>query len=179
MTYTVHTYGSEVLRKVAQRIEVIDDEIRKLVDDMFVSMVTAEGIGLAAPQIGRSIRLFVIDLTPVDENEYKRVYINPQIVEYAEEQDEYEEGCLSLPTIHEIITRPTRIRIQYQDLEGEEVDEWVEGFLARVIQHEYDHLEGVLFVDHLSKLKRSLLRKTLNKIANGEIEPEKSENFEL
>ena len=179
MTLAIHTYGSDVLRKVAQPIENIDDTIRKLVDEMFVSMHAAEGIGLAAPQIGESIRLFIIDIAPIDENEGKRVYVNPQIIGFGDEEDEYEEGCLSLPTIHEPIVRPTSIQIKYQTMDGDPVEEEVSGFLARVIQPEYDHLEGKLLIDHLSTLKRKLLKKTLKKIATGEIEVEESENYEL
>jgi len=179
MIYEIQTYGKEVLRTATREIPVIDDELRTFVADMFETMYAAEGIGLAAPQVGRSIRLFVIDLEPLDETEGKRVFINPKIHEYGLEQDEYEEGCLSIPTIREIVRRPTRIHITYQDMDGVEHDEEIEGFLARVIQHEYDHLEKTLFVDHLSSLKRSLLKKTLKKIANGEIEVEESENFEL
>ncbi len=176
---SIQTYGSDVLRRKAVPLETVDAELHQLVADMFESMYAAEGIGLAAPQVGRSIRLFIIDLTPIEEGEQQRVYVNPQIVEYGTSKDDHEEGCLSLPTIRENVTRPTRIRLQYQTLEGEDHDEWVEGFLARVVQHEYDHLEGVLFIDHISALKRSLLKKTLARIASGEIEVELTENYEL
>lgn len=179
MIYEIQTYGKQVLRNKTNEIPVINDEIREIVSNMFETMYAAEGIGLAAPQVSHSIRLFIIDLSPLEEGEKKRVYINPRIVGYGDEQDEYEEGCLSIPTIREVVTRPTSIRITYQDLDGESFDEEVEGYLARVIQHEYDHLEATLFVDHLSSLKRSLLKKTLKKIASGEIEVETSENFEL
>lgn len=179
MPLKIFTYGSDVLRKIAKPIEQVDDKIRKFIDDMFVTMYAAEGIGLAAPQVGESIRLFIVDISPLQEGEEKRVYINPRIIDFGDELDEYEEGCLSIPQIHEIVTRPTSIRIQYDTIEGESRDELVEGFLARVIQHEYDHLEGTLFIDHLSSLKRSLLRKTLKKIARGEIEVEESENYRL
>ncbi|MEA3287962.1 MAG: peptide deformylase [Candidatus Marinimicrobia bacterium] len=179
MLYKIQTYGKQVLRRKAQEIPLIDKSIRKIVSNMFETMYAAEGIGLAAPQIDKSIRLFIIDLSPMEESEAKRVYLNPKIVSFGEPQDEYEEGCLSIPTIREIVVRPTNIRITYQDLDGQHHDEEVDGFLARVIQHEYDHLEGILFTDHLSSLKRSFLKKTLNKIASGEIGVEASENFEL
>ncbi|MCF6237992.1 MAG: peptide deformylase [Candidatus Marinimicrobia bacterium] len=179
MLYEIQTYGKQVLRRKTEEIPVIDQTIRTLVSNMFETMYAAEGIGLAAPQVDHSLRLFVIDLSPLDESETKRVYINPKITSFGAEQDEYEEGCLSVPTIREIVTRPTRIKISYQDLEGQSYDEEVYDFLARVIQHEYDHLEKTLFVDHLSSLKRSLLKKTLKKIASGEIQVEASENFEL
>jgi len=179
MLYEIQTYGKQVLRTATKEIAQVDDDLKEIVSNMFETMYAAEGIGLAAPQVNKSLRLFVIDLSPMDENEGRRVFINPQIYQFGDEQDEYEEGCLSLPTIREIVTRPTSIRITYQDLNGTEYDEEVDGFLARVIQHEYDHLEKTLFIDHLSSLKRSLLKKTLKKIASGEIEVEASENFEL
>ena len=179
MLYEIQTYGKEILRAKTREIPAISDQIHEVVSNMFETMYAAEGIGLAAPQVSRSIRLFVIDISPLEEGERKRVYINPQIYAYGDEMDDYEEGCLSIPTIREIVTRPTSIKIRYQDLKGKAYDEEVDGFLARVIQHEYDHLEGILFVDHLSSLKRSLLKKTLKKIAAGEIEVEASENFEL
>jgi len=179
MLYEIQTYGKDVLRRKTNEIAVIDDTIREIVSNMFETMYAAEGIGLAAPQVDKSIRLFVVDLSPMDESEGKRVFINPEIYAFNDEQDEYEEGCLSIPTIREIVTRPTKIKIRYQNLVGESIDEEVDEFLARVIQHEYDHLEQTLFVDHLSSLKKSLLKKTLNKIASGEIGVEDSENFEL
>ncbi len=179
MLYEIQTYGKEVLRTPTQVIPEITEEIKEIVSNMFETMYAAEGIGLAAPQVGKSLRLFVIDLAPMDETEGKRVFINPQIHSFGDDRDEYEEGCLSIPTIREIVTRPSSIRVSWQDLEGQKFDEEIDGFLARVIQHEYDHLEKTLFVDHLSSLKRSLLKKTLKKIASGEIEVEASENFEL
>ena len=179
MLYEIQTYGKQVLRTPTKEIPGIDDALREIVANMFETMYAAEGIGLAAPQVGKSIRLFVIDLSPMDESEGRRVFVNPKIVSFGDDEDEYEEGCLSIPTIREIVTRPTTIRMTYQDMDGKHYDEDIDGFLARVIQHEYDHLEKTLFVDHLSSLKRSLLKKTLMKIASGEIEVEASENFEL
>ncbi len=179
MLFEVQTYGKKVLRTATKEITEINDEFRAFVSDMFETMYAAEGIGLAAPQVGKSIRLFIIDLSPMDETEGRRVFVNPRIHSFGDDSDEYEEGCLSIPTIREIVTRPTTIHITYQDMDGKAHDEEVDGFLARVIQHEYDHLEKTMFVDHLSSLKRSLLKKTLKKIASGEIEVEASENFEL
>ncbi|NQT62202.1 MAG: peptide deformylase [Candidatus Marinimicrobia bacterium] len=179
MLFEIQTYGKEVLRTKTEKIPQIDDDLRVFVADMFETMYAAEGIGLAAPQVDKSIRLFVIDLSPIDEEEGRRVYVNPQIIGSGDEKDEYEEGCLSVPTVREIVTRPTSIRITYQDMNGKHYDEEFDGFLARVIQHEYDHLEKTLFIDHLSSLKKSLLKNTLKKIASGEIEVEASENFEL
>lgn len=169
MLFEIQTYGKQVLRTKTEEILQIDDNLRKFVADMFETMYAAEGIGLAAPQVDNSIRLFVIDLSPIEEEEGQRVFVNPQIIDFGDEKDEYEEGCLSIPTVREIITRPTTIRITYQDMNGKQYDEEIDGFLARVIQHEYDHLEKTLFIDHLSSLKKSLLKKTLKKIASGEI----------
>ncbi|MBC8377010.1 MAG: peptide deformylase [FCB group bacterium] len=179
MLFEIQTYGKDVLRTKTEEIPQIDDDLRVFVANMFETMYAAEGIGLAAPQVDKSIRLFVIDLSPIDEEEGRRVFVNPQIIGFGDEKDEYEEGCLSVPTIREIVTRPTTIRITYQDMNGKHYDEEIDGFLARVIQHEYDHLEKTLFIDHLSSLKKSLLKNTLKKIASGEIEVEASENFEL
>ncbi len=179
MLYEIQTYGKKVLRTKTEEITQIDDNLRDFVANMFETMYAAEGIGLAAPQVSNSIRLFVIDLSPLDEAEGRRVFVNPQIIKFGDENDEFEEGCLSIPTVREIVTRPTSIRITYQDMNGQHYDEVIDGFLARVIQHEYDHLEKTLFVDHISSLKRSLLKNTLKKIASGEIEVEASENFEL
>lgn len=179
MLYDIQTYGKEVLRRATKEIQEFDTPLKKIVSNMFETMYAAEGIGLAAPQIGKSIRLFIVDLSPLEDDEQKRVFINPKIYAFGDETDEFEEGCLSLPTIREVVTRPTTIRMRYHDLEGKAHDEEFDDFLARVIQHEYDHLEKTLFIDHLSSLKRSLLKKTLKKIASGEIEVEDSENYEL
>lgn len=179
MLRTIYTHGNPVLRKKALPISAITDETRQLAADMFETMYAAEGIGLAAPQVGESIRLFVIDLNPMEKDEGQRVYVNPELLEFSDEKDIYEEGCLSIPTVRDDVIRPTGVRIKYQTLEGEMRNEWIDTFLARVIQHEYDHLEGILFTDHLSAIKRSLLKKTLKKIATGEIEVEMSENYQL
>ena len=179
MLYKIQTYGKEVLRTKTEEIPEIDANLKEIVANMFETMYAAEGIGLAAPQVDKSIRLFVIDLSPIDEEEGRRVFVNPQILGLGDSKDDYEEGCLSIPTVHEIVTRPTSIRVTYQDMTGKHYDEEIDGFLARVIQHEYDHIEKILFIDHLSSLKKSLLKKTLKKIASGEIKVEASENFEL
>lgn len=179
MLKTIYTYGSPVLREKAVPVTSVTPEIKQLVSDMFETMYAAEGIGLAAPQVGVSIRLFIIDLHPMDEKEGRRVFLNPELLEFSEEKDICDEGCLSIPTVREDVVRPTAVRIKYQTLEGENRIEWIDTFLARVIQHEFDHLDGVLFTDHLSALKRSLLKKTLKKIADGEIQVEMSENYQL
>ena len=148
MIYPIYTYGQPVLRKVAEDIPVDYPDLQQLIADMFETLTESEGIGLAAPQIGKAIRLVVIDLDVLadDMPEYKdfrRPFINPHIVEYDDtETDSQEEGCLSLPAIHEKVTRPTRIRVQWLDGDLQPHDEWIDGFLARVMQHEFDHLDG-------------------------------------
>ncbi len=181
MILSIRTYGDPVLRRQADPITEVTPEIRKLIEDMFETMYAAEGIGLAAPQVGHSIRLFIIDLAPMEEDTepQPKVFINPLIISYGSETDSYEEGCLSLPTIHEDVIRPTSIKLRYETIEGEKREEEIEGFPARVIQHEYDHLQGVLFIDRLGTLKRSLLKKTLKRIASGEIQVEYSEQYRL
>jgi len=179
MLKTINTYGSPVLRDKALPVTTVTPEIRQLISDMFETMYAAEGIGLAAPQVGESIRLFIIDLHPMDAKEGRRVFINPELLEFSDEKDVYDEGCLSIPTVREDVVRPTAVRIKYQTPDGEDRNEWIDTFLARVIQHEFDHLEGVLFTDRISAIKRSLLKKTLKKIADGEIEVEMSENYQL
>jgi peptide deformylase len=140
---------------------------------MFETLDQSEGIGLAAPQVGRPVRVVVIDLDVLSEDmpEYKgfrRAFINPHIVEYDESQtDSQEEGCLSLPAIHEKVTRPTRIRVQWLDEELQAHDEWIEGYLARVMQHEFDHLDGKMFVDRVSPLRRQLIKSKLKALTQG------------
>ena len=140
---------------------------------MYETLAESEGIGLAAPQIGLAVRMVVIDLDVISEDlpeykGYKKVFINAHIVEYDETKTETsEEGCLSLPAIHEKVTRPTRIRVQYLDEEMNAHDEWVEGYLARVMQHEFDHLEGVLYIDKVSPFRKQMNRNKLKAMAQG------------
>ena len=142
MILPIYLYGQPVLKKVAEDITPEYPELKQLIENMFETMYNAEGIGLAAPQIGLAIRLVVIDLDPLSDDmpeykDFRGVYINAHIVETSDETDSMEEGCLSLPGIHEKVTRPTRIRVQYLDENFVEHDEWVEGFLARAMQHEF------------------------------------------
>src|SRR5690606_8537363 len=154
-------------------------ELQQLIDDMIETMHTAAGIGLAAPQVGRRERLFVVDLTPmaaeVKEGSQElppqpMVFVNPEIVWESDEECEYEEGCLSIPDLRELVVRPERIRLRYLDRDFVPQDVEVGDLLARVIQHEYDHLEGVLFVDLISPFRRRLLRRRLREMARGEVE---------
>jgi len=157
-------YGHPALRMKARRIETINDSIRELAEDMIETMEVAEGIGLAAPQIAESMALLVINSGLIEEDAPPKVYINPVIL--AEEGTlSMEEGCLSIPDIREDVRRPEEIKIKYQDLDGAQHEEECTGMLARVLQHEIDHLNGVLFVDRISQIKRQLLSKKLKEIA--------------
>lgn len=173
MILPIYTYGQPVLRQVAKDIDKDYPELEKLIQDMYDTLDRSEGIGLAAPQIGLSIRLVVINLDLISEElpEYKgyiKTFINPYIEEVDEtEIDTMEEGCLSLPGIHEKVSRPTRIRVTYMDEDFNSHDEWVDGYLARVMQHEFDHLDGMVFTDHLTGLRKQLTRSKLQSLLKG------------
>lgn len=172
MILPIYLYGQSVLRKVAEDITPDYPELGKLIEDMFETMHGAEGIGLAAPQIGLAIRLVVVDLDVLAEDfpefkDFRRVYINARILETSEDTESMEEGCLSLPGIHEKVTRPTRIHVKYMDENFVEHDEWVDGYLARVMQHEFDHLEGKVFADRLSPLRRQMNKNRLMNLLKG------------
>lgn len=174
MILPIYLYGQPVLRKVAEDITPDYPQLKELIDNMFETMHQAEGIGLAAPQIGLAIRLVVVDLDVLSDDypeykEFRRVYINAHVIEGGDDTDSVEEGCLSLPGIHEKVTRPTRIHVKYFDENFVEHDEWVDGFLARVMQHEFDHLEGKVFSDHLSALRRQMNKNRLNNLAKGKV----------
>lgn len=174
MILPMYLYGQPVLRKVATPIEKEYPELQTLVANMFETMYKSEGIGLAAPQIGLPIRAIVIDVTVLADDypelvDSKKVLINPQILEASGKDISIEEGCLSLPGIHENVTRKETIHIHYFDENWAEHDEIVTGYLARVMQHEYDHLEGHLFTDRVSPLRRQLLKSKLTNIAKGKV----------
>ena len=173
MIYPIVIYGAQTLRNKSQDITPDYPELKKLIDDMFLTMDEAAGVGLAAPQIGKNIRLFVVNCTPwADEDpslaDYRKVFINAQIYEHSEETDLFNEGCLSIPGIHEDVRRPIAIRMRYMDENFVEHDELFEGLPARVIQHEYDHLEGQVFTDNLSPLRRNLLKGKMVKMSKGQ-----------
>jgi peptide deformylase len=153
------------LRSVSKPVVAIGDEIRTLVADMFETMYEAPGIGLAAIQIGIPSRVIVMDLSKREAEAEPRVFINPEITWSSEEKSLYEEGCLSIPDVHEDVERPARVKIRYLDLEGKPHEEDAEGLFATCIQHEVDHVNGVLFVDHISKLKRERIIKKFTKAA--------------
>lgn len=172
MIYPVYIYGSPVLRKVAQDITPDYPNLKQFVADMFDTMYQSDGIGLAAPQVGLSIRVFVIDGSPLAEDDpklkgFKRAFINAHIVDRFDEMVFYSEGCLSIPGIHEEVERESKVSIQYVDEDFQPHDEVFEGTVARIIQHEYDHLDGILFTDRLSAIRRQLLRSKLNAISKG------------
>ena len=173
MILPIYTYGQPVLRKVAQDIDKDYPELQTLIANMWETLAESEGIGLAAPQIGRDIRLVIIDLDLLKEDMpqyegYKKVFINPHIIEYDDtNKDSSQEGCLSLPAIHESVVRPTRIHVTYLDEDFTEHDEWVDGYLARVMQHEFDHLEGTMFIDRLSPLRKQLIKSKLRALLQG------------
>ncbi len=151
------------LKAVSKDVETVDSAIRALIDDMADSMYAAEGIGLAAIQIGQPLRVIVMDLEQKDGSRNPRAFINPKILWASEEMATFEEGCLSVPEIWDDVERPARIRAEYLDRDGKKQEMEADGLLATCLQHEMDHLNGVLFIDHLSRLKRSMAIKKLTK----------------
>jgi len=170
MIYPIVAYGDPVLRKRAKDLNADDPNLPKLIEDMFETMYHACGVGLAAPQIGKSLRLFVVDAEALDEKTcqgFKKVFINPEIIEQSGQPWDFEEGCLSIPNIRENVRRQPTIKIKYFDQNWQAQEEVFDGLKARVIQHEYDHIEGVLFTDKLSALKKRLLKGRLANISKG------------
>jgi peptide deformylase len=156
-----------ILKQVSTSVEVVTDETRALMDDMLETMYAAPGIGLAAVQIGVPKRIIVMDLAREGEPKQPRYFINPEILWASEETAPYEEGCLSVPDIYDEVERPARVKLRYLNYQGETVEEDAEGLFAVCIQHEMDHLEGVLFIDHLSRLKREQAIKKVKKQAKA------------
>jgi peptide deformylase len=173
MILPIYIYGQPVLRKVAQDIPTDYPELKELIQNMFETLAASEGVGLAGPQIGKAIRVVVIDLDVLKDDfpEYKDfhcAFINAHILEYDDSETEtMEEGCLSIPGVHENVTRATRIHVKYMDEDFKEHDEWVDGYLARVMQHEFDHLEATMFVDRVSPLRKQLIRNKLKAMMQG------------
>ncbi len=175
MILPIYLYGQPVLKKVSEDITPEYPSLKELIENMFETMEHAEGIGLAAPQIGLAIRLVVVDLDVLAEDypefkDFRRVYINAHILETSDETESMEEGCLSLPGVHEKVTRPSRILVKYLDENFVEHEEWVDGFLARVMQHEFDHLEGKVFSDRISPLRRQMNKNRLANLAKGQVQ---------
>lgn len=173
MILPIYIYGQPVLRKESEDIPADYPNLKELVTNMFETMEESNGVGLAAPQIGLNIRVVVIDLDVLSDDfpEYKgfkKGFINPHILEYDDtETESLDEGCLSLPGIQEKVTRPTRIHVQYLDEELQPHDEWVDGYLARVMQHEFDHLDAKMFIDRISPLRKQLIKSKLKALLQG------------
>jgi peptide deformylase len=175
MIYPIVMYGDPVLRQRAADIEHGSD-LKQLIEDMFETMHEASGIGLAAPQIGKSLRLFVVDGTVLEDEpgmeDFKKAFINPVMLEELGTPWEFEEGCLSIPNIREKVSRKAELKIRYYDENWTLKEETYDGMKARIIQHEYDHIEGKMFVDYLTPLKRRLLKGKLADISKGKVETE-------
>jgi peptide deformylase len=174
MVLPVYVYGMSVLRRVAEEIDKEYEGLAQLIEDMYETMVVTEGVGLAAPQIGKSIRLFVVDASRMEDvddepdlKDFKKVFINPYITEEWDEKWSFSEGCLSIPNIREDVSRHSRVRIEYYDENWEFHDEEYDGVKARIIQHEYDHLDGKLFVDLINPLRKKLIGPKLRAISKG------------
>ena len=172
MILPIYTLGQPVLRKVAEEITPEYPNLKELIENMYETMEKADGVGLAAPQVGLHIRLFGIDLDCLcDEmpeyKDFRKTFINPEILEVGGEEESYEEGCLSLPGIHETVKRMNKVHMRYLDADFVEHDEWIDGFQARVVQHEYDHLDGKVFIDHISTLRRQLIKGKVNALLKG------------
>jgi peptide deformylase len=157
-----------VLKQTSKPVEAVDDLIRTLMDDMLETMYAAPGIGLAAIQVGEPKRVIVMDLARGEEPKEPRFFVNPEIVWSSEELTPYEEGCLSVPEVYDEVERPARVKVRYLNYQGEPVEDEADGLYAVCIQHEIDHLNGVLFVDHLSRLKRQRAIARVRKAARGE-----------
>jgi peptide deformylase len=175
MIFPIVLYGDPILKKRAKEVEHNDSNVAKFVDSMFETMYAAQGVGLAAPQVGESLRIFVIDTTPMEDEEetgIKEAFINPEILDQEGEPWAFEEGCLSIPGIREDVNRQPTIRVKYYTRDWELKEQTFDGVQARVIQHEYDHIEGVLFTDYLSPLKKRLLKNKLSNISKGKTDAE-------
>ena len=181
MLLPIIAYGHPVLKRKAEVINKDYPKLLELIDNMFETMYNANGVGIAAPQIGLSVRLFIVDTNPFSEDEslsdedrselksFKKIFINPKILDQNGDEWSFEEGCLSIPNIRESVFRQESIKIQYFDENFTQYIESYDGLLARVIQHEYDHIEGILFTDKLSSFKKQLLKKKLLKISSGKL----------
>lgn len=181
MILPIVAYGDPVLRKMGVEIDKDYPNLKELISNMKETMYNASGVGLAAPQIGKAIRLFVIDASPFAEDddlddeeratlkEFNRVYINPKILDEEGEEWTFNEGCLSIPDVREDVTRKPKVTLEYQDEDFNTHTEVLDGLAARVFQHEYDHIEGVLFTDKVSSLKKRLIKRKLENISKGKI----------
>ncbi|HAY56888.1 MAG TPA: peptide deformylase [Flavobacteriales bacterium] len=177
MIRPIVAYGDPVLKKEAEEVQEEFDNLSGLIEDMWETMYEADGVGLAAPQIGLSLRLFVADGTPFGEGEegdagckdFKRVMINPVLFDLSEAQSSMEEGCLSIPGVREPVSRPVSIGVEYYDADWNLVEEHLDGLAARIVLHEYDHLDGIMIPDHIPAAKRMLLHGKLRDIGLGKV----------
>tara|TARA_B100001287_G_scaffold187295_1_gene158085 strand:- start:69 stop:647 length:579 start_codon:yes stop_codon:yes gene_type:complete len=181
MILPILSYGNSILKKKAIPISINKNILKTLINNMWDTMYAAQGVGLAAPQIGESIRLFIVDTYPFSDNEdlsfdernflkgFKKAFINPEIIEENGKECFFNEGCLSIPGIREDVKRKGSITIKFQDLNGKFIEESLSGIAARVVQHEYDHIEGILFTDKLSFLKKKTIKRKLTEISKGKI----------
>ena len=177
MVLPIIAYGDPLLKNLSEAIQPNYPELKQLIENMYETMYACHGVGLAAPQIGLSIRLFIIDCTPFKEDEthlkgFKKTFINAEIISQEGEEWLFKEGCLSIPEVREEVSRKPQIRLRYFDENFIEHTEDFDGIAARVIQHEFDHIEGVLFTDYLAPLKKRMIQRRLNNIKNGDIKPE-------
>lgn len=173
MIHPITLYGDPVLKRRAAEIEQGAVDVKLLSDDMFETMKAASGIGLAAPQIGKSLRMFIVDTSPLEDeevNDFRQVFINPEILNEDGKEWAFEEGCLSIPGVREDVLRNEKLRIKFYDEEWKSHEEEFHGMKARIIQHEFDHLNGVLFTDYLTPLKKRLLKGKLANISKGKID---------
>ncbi|MDR1170428.1 MAG: peptide deformylase [Prevotellaceae bacterium] len=176
MILQIYLYGSDVLRKKTELVTPDYADLKQLIDNMYETMYNAEGVGLAAPQVGRSIRLFIVDASAMadeypEAKEFKKTFINPSIIETYGDPFTYSEGCLSVPKIREDIVRDSIVKINYFDENFTEHTDVYDGIVSRIIQHEYDHIEQILFTDRMSQLKKKLLKRKLNNIKDGKDRP--------
>jgi len=172
MVLPIYIYGSTVLKRKAEQLTPDYPELRQLISDMRETLANADGVGLAAPQVGHSIRLFITDGAPFkDKNPelatFQRVMINAEVLEYSKETWTFNEGCLSVPDIHEDVIRPMKIRVRYFDENFTEHDEWLDGIAARIVLHEYDHIEGSIFTEKLSPIRRKMISGKLKNMSRG------------
>jgi len=181
---SIVAYGDPVLRKVGVDIDKNYPELEKLIADMFATMEKAKGVGLAAPQIGKSIRLFVVDGSPFTEDDehpelkdFRKVFINAHIIEETGDEWAFSEGCLSIPKVREDVKRKSTVKLKYLDENFNEHEETFTGIPARIIQHEYDHIEGKLFIDRINTLRRTLLKSRLSDIVKGNVDAEYKMKF--
>ena len=170
MIFPIVLYGDPILKKKAKEVTHGDESVVEFVENMFETMNAAQGVGLASPQVGQSLRLFIVDSTPMEENEedgVRQVFINPVMLNEEGEPWIFEEGCLSIPDVRGDVNRPAQLRLRYMDENFVEKEEVFTGINARVIQHEYDHIDGILFTEHLKPIKRRLVKRKLDNIKKG------------